>query len=492
MNEISHLKIAIPKNLADRFCGMAITTLRLSNILCDQSPKNESSVLGISIRTWTRDSHDLFDYEAAQVTSDTVRITGQSVELLRKGNDVIAISSEDPIHLDSEYLVSVRFDKLSGKYVVSSRDSPYLHPGVGGRKLWSVIRENNPQGCRLQEGDIVKLGRFRLRVRQICLSEKLSEDDNTSCSSYDCQEQYSIRRKDSRMFTSKPDLRIGNHSPSLQFAPCFDLESAANNPALLQLQCRICLSEGPQEGDPLLCPCECSGSIGYVHSDCIGRWLRGRLGLENHTKGAYFYRPMACELCHATYPPYWRRSSISHNSVTSVDESNHVAFLPETRPPFIVFENIGGSPAAPAWTSDSSNTFPYGLHIVSLSNPAGVKIGRGHDCEMRISDVSISRQHALIKLGEDGNVYISDHQSKFGTLVALDRDDKTFMISHASTSSVSIQCGRTVLSFSNLSPEVASTPIGDTNSIHSTYNDGSDFNDEFEDADIADDLEFQS
>jgi hypothetical protein len=466
---------------------MAITTLRLSNILCDHSPKSESHILGISMRTWTRDSHDLFDYEAAQFSSDMVRVSGQSVELLRKGNNVIAISSEEPVHLDAEYLLSIRFDKLSGKYVVSSRDSPYLHPNVGGRKLWSVIRENNPQGCMLKEGDIVKLGRFRLRVRQICLSEKTSEDDNTSCSSYDCQEQYTIKSKDSRMFLSKPDLRIGNNSPSLNFAPCFDLEAAANNPALFQLQCRICLSEGPQERDPLLCPCECSGSIGYVHSDCIGRWLRGRLGLENHTKAAYFYRPMACELCHATYPPYWRNSS------ASIGEScNHVAFLPDTRPPFIVFENIGGSPAAPAWTSDSSNTFPYGLHIVSLSNPAGVKIGRGHDCEMRISDVSISRQHALVKLGEDGNVYICDHQSKFGTLVALDRDDKTFMISHENTSSVSIQCGRTVLSFSSLTPDVAMSPRGDTNSIHSTYNDGSDFNDEFDDADIADEQEFPS
>lgn len=464
---------------------MAITTLRLSNILCEQSPKNGTNILGISIRTWTRDSHDLFDYEAGQLNADSVRVMGQSVELLRKGNDVIAIPSDEPVHLDAEYLVSVRFDKLSGLYVVSSRDSPYLHSSVSGRKLWSVIRENNPRGCVIREGDIVKLGRFRLRVRQICLSDKVSEEDNTSCSSYDGQEECPIRnKKDARISSSRPDLRVGNRGESFHFAPSFDLESSNTNPALLQLQCRICLSEGPQEGDPLLCPCECSGSIGYVHSDCIGRWLRGRLGLENHTKSAYFYRPMACELCHATYPPYWR-SLAEKQDDSSVDDSfNHVAFLPETRPPFIVFENLGGSAVAPAWSSDSSNTYPHGLHIVSLSNPAGVKIGRGHDCEMRISDVSISRQHALVKLGDDGSVYLFDQQSKFGTLVALDRDEKSVTIPQTDSKSLSIQCGRTVLSFSVREPEVIDSPRADITSIHSTFNDGSDYNDEMDDVDI--------
>lgn len=471
---------------------MAITTLRLSNILCEQSPKNGANILGIAIKTWTRDSHDLFDYEASQLNSDSLRVMGQSVELLRKGNDVIAIPSDEPVHLDAEYLVSVRFDKLSGHYVVSSRDSPYLHSSVSGRKLWSVIRENNPHGCVLREGDIVKLGRFRLRVRQICLTDKASEEDNTSCSSYNGEEEVTVRKKDSRLSSNRPDLRVGNHSTAFQFAPSFDLGSSTNNPALMQLQCRICLSEGPQEGDPLLCPCECSGSIGYVHSDCIGKWLRGRLGLENHTKAAFFYRPMACELCHATYPPYWRNSSDKQASLVD-DSFNHVAFLPDTRPPFIVFENLGGSAVAPAWSSDSSNTFPHGLHIVSLSNPTGVKIGRGHDCEMRISDVSISRQHALVKVGEDGNVYLFDQQSKFGTLVALDRDEKTVIIPQKDAQSMSIQCGRTVLSFTAVgSPENASSPRGDVTSVHSTFNDGSDYNDEMDDVDVADEQEFPS
>ena len=46
----------------------------------------------------------------------------------------------------------------------------------------------------------------------------------------------------------------------------------------------------------------------------------------------------------------------------------------------------------------------------------GIKIGRGHECEIRITDISVSRNHARIdKIAED--YYVFDNKSKFGTLV---------------------------------------------------------------------------
>lgn len=46
----------------------------------------------------------------------------------------------------------------------------------------------------------------------------------------------------------------------------------------------------------------------------------------------------------------------------------------------------------------------------------GIKLGRGHECEIRITDISVSRNHGLIKNQPDG-FYIYDNKSKFGTLV---------------------------------------------------------------------------
>ena len=49
----------------------------------------------------------------------------------------------------------------------------------------------------------------------------------------------------------------------------------------------------------------------------------------------------------------------------------------------------------------------------------GIKLGRGHECEIRITDISVSRNHGLIKKQADG-FYIFDNKSKFGTLVKND------------------------------------------------------------------------
>lgn len=59
-----------------------------------------------------------------------------------------------------------------------------------------------------------------------------------------------------------------------------------------------------------------------------------------------------------------------------------------------------------------------------IQNPGieGIKLGRGHECEIRITDISVSRNHAKIKMGMDG-FYIYDNKSKFGTLV---RDENYF------------------------------------------------------------------
>jgi len=45
-------------------------------------------------------------------------------------------------------------------------------------------------------------------------------------------------------------------------------------------------------------------------------------------------------------------------------------------------------------------------------------MGRGHESEVRVNDISVSRCHAVIKYQPDG-LYIEDNRSKFGTLILL-------------------------------------------------------------------------
>lgn len=62
---------------------------------------------------------------------------------------------------------------------------------------------------------------------------------------------------------------------------------------------------------------------------------------------------------------------------------------------------------------------------------------------MRITDISVSRFHSLIKKNPEGKLIIEDNNSKFGTLTLV-QNPKLNILNH---SPLSIQIGRTILNF---------------------------------------------
>merc|ERR1719162_993255 len=143
-------------------------------------------------------------------------------------------------------------------------------PSSSSKKLWLVVRDLATCGHRLSEGDIIKLGRFKFRVRQLVASSNGG---------------------------AQPELRLDDAGASCAANPggAAELESVT---------CRICLLEGPSDDDPLITPCQCRGSIEHVHLGCLRHWIRGRLNLSDVSGSSYFYRALPCELCKAFYPTF--------------------------------------------------------------------------------------------------------------------------------------------------------------------------------------------
>lgn len=69
-----------------------------------------------------------------------------------------------------------------------------------------------------------------------------------------------------------------------------------------------------------------------------------------------------------------------------------------------------------------------------------IKLGRGHDSDLRIEDISVSRVHALIKKTSKGYL-LQDNGSKFGTLYLLPPGPQEIL----ATEGLFIQFGRTTL-----------------------------------------------
>ena len=70
--------------------------------------------------------------------------------------------------------------------------------------------------------------------------------------------------------------------------PAHDDEPQPSDPRADEADtCRICRGEGSAE-EPLFYPCKCSGSIKYVHQECLMEWL-------SHTQKKH------CELCKTSF-----------------------------------------------------------------------------------------------------------------------------------------------------------------------------------------------
>ena len=82
--------------------------------------------------------------------------------------------------------------------------------------------------------------------------------------------------------------------------------------------------------------------------------------------------------------------------------------------------------------------------MITTDEKSSIKIGRANECEIRLTDISVSRRHAEIKL-VDGDFYIKDTGAKFGTLVEWNRvgSNKADIITINRKKNLKIQLGRT-------------------------------------------------
>ena len=57
------------------------------------------------------------------------------------------------------------------------------------------------------------------------------------------------------------------------------------------------------------------------------------------------------------------------------------------------------------------------IHIVDFKKLNILILGRGNDAHVKISDISISRNHAFLRVINDKEIWLEDYQSKFGSLL---------------------------------------------------------------------------
>lgn len=61
------------------------------------------------------------------------------------------------------------------------------------------------------------------------------------------------------------------------------------------------------------------------------------------------------------------------------------------------------------------------IHVITLDEQSKIIMGRGHDSDVRINDISVSRSHANVTF-YNGKIKIRDMKSKFGTLSLIKKE----------------------------------------------------------------------
>ena len=173
--------------------------------------------------------------------------------------------------------------------------------------------------------------------------------------------------------------------------------------------CRICYGDDSTLENPLICPCICKGSMKFIHYDCLKNWLNSKIeedisvDSENQEVEVISYnrKDISCELCKEKFPDYVKYNNRYYN----------ISFYKPKFEEFAVLESMRADKHKAKF-----------IHILSFDKKNSINIGRANECELSISELSVSRFHCIIHK-EEGDLYLEDNSSKFGTLVLIQNNN---------------------------------------------------------------------
>ena len=373
------------------------------------------------------------------------------------------------MHLDcneNQFFIDVNSYKIDEYENICSNNSTWF-----SLKNDKKNRNNRMNMFKINEGDVLKIGKIIIRIRKIKFQSNKHNDkkiinidinDNKyELSNSATSEKISILKEigANSLFNFNNNINIQNtvkkqNEEEEKEKEILSINKTSNKkissqklnfitPEKIILQenqkkkstdfpqrcCRICYLEEETEINPLIQPCLCSGSLKYIHLECLRKWIgtRNWTQIENNENVCiYLIKEVDCELCKNKLPDYIRHKNKLYKIIDfKIDFKNYISF-----------ENL---------TLDKQkNKFIY---IVNLDKKKEIKIGRGHEANIILSDISVSRVHCILNV-YNKNVYLQDNEAKYGTLVLV----QTQRLNIIDNVELNLQIGRSFINCKNKTP----------------------------------------
>ena len=379
----------------------------------------------LNTETWSKDVCDLIDYDNEKLITSTLNINSTSY-IYRKENNVISYS-EKSNKKDEELLFKIRIGFGKKKYLEIIRNKYDLDENdnlINPNPCFFLLKPSkiDPKMNRykLSPGEIIKIGRITMRIRDIKFKKKFNEKNSQDMNTNNKKEKGT--KKMSRLETTESKLNNYEEDLKKKSAKKKTQKDIFSKLEKMKRVCRICYLEEDENNpeNPLVQPCTCTGSVKFIHLTCLRKWVSTRSCVKIDTSSdcsIFLIKPVECELCKTKYPDFIK---FENRLLPVIDFSQEFDN-------YLTLESL---------TLDRQNN--KFIYAISLDKERKIKIGRGHEAKVLLSDISVSRIHCIM-IVENNQVFIEDNESKFGTLILV----QTPNIKISENLPLYIQVGRT-------------------------------------------------
>ena len=440
------------------------------------------SSVSISSLIWPLDNNDLIDIASDPIGKQSFEIYNSTKIYREEEETIIEKIKEDNKHNSSkdEYRLKLaEIIKKNSKFYYKPNKKANYYPNfndgenINNAEFLSFLiyksskTSENKNKYRIKEGDVLKLGREWLFIKEIYISnitkqklrmkkkeklgninklfmnnsqanKELNINDDFKIFEYNETEEdknidIDIVNKTKKYITEDEECKLNIKEIILKDENKSNKKQSENNEDKNKNKkiklCRVCyLEESDNINNPLIKPCKCAGSMKYIHYECLLHWLKTKITdkssrfYTNDYLSVFCLKLIECELCKTRLPDYIRHNNeiysllnldINFESDTIIKKKNKTRkSRKEYKYNYIIFDSITPK-------NNEDNKFRF---LVKFNENNILKIGRGLEMQLILNDISVSRNHCQLVINDDGDVILEDKGSRFSSLVLIQEE----------------------------------------------------------------------
>lgn len=113
--------------------------------------------------------------------------------------------------------------------------------------------------------DVIKLGRMKFRIKDLVCAGQ--QNNQAELHEQDLKEAHQVTFIEPNVDEEGREVSCSNSQGAATSGAC-----GSEKPA--QSQCRFCWGTESSLENPCIVPCNCSGTVGFIHYLCLKNWLQ--------------------------------------------------------------------------------------------------------------------------------------------------------------------------------------------------------------------------